>query len=81
MLPVRRKLEKDAGFGRLDTKQGPSFGSVQLQSDPMGVLYHEPHWAWFCSVSSFNIPTSVPVLCSRGAWLGWVEVFWMKRNV
>lgn len=60
------------GGGRVDTKQRPSFGSVQLQSDPMGDLYCEPHWAWFCSDSCFNISTSLPVLCSRGcmAWLG-----------
>lgn len=73
--------KKDAGRVRVDTKQRPNFGSVQLQSDPMGDLYHEPHWAWFCSDSSFNIPTSLLVLCSRGcmAWLG--RGVWVKRHV
>lgn len=37
---VRRELEKDAGWGRVDSKQMSHFGSVQLQSDPMGDLYH-----------------------------------------
>lgn len=71
---VRREQEKDAGWSRVDTKQRPSFGSVQLQSDPMGDLYHEPHWVCSHFDSSLTIPTCWPLLCNRGGWLEWVEM-------
>lgn len=73
--------KKDAGRVRVDTKQRPNFGSVQLSLTPWGT----------CTMNHTGLGSALthlstsPHLCQcsvvGGAWLGWVEGFGAKRHV